>query len=68
MGVGLERSVESLGKDIQDTINKIEEMGYTYKINFPYSGSLVPNVILNNHKHDGKVVSIMLEINKRIYL
>ena len=25
MGVGLERSVESLGKDIQDTINKIEE-------------------------------------------
>ena len=25
MGVGLERSVESLGKDIQNTINKIEE-------------------------------------------
>ena len=48
-------------------INKIKKLGYTYKINYPYKGSLVPNCILNK-KVKGKVISIMLEINKRIYL
>ena len=48
-------------------INKIKKLGYTYKINYPYKGSLVPNCILNK-KVTGKVISIMLEINKRIYL
>ncbi len=48
-------------------INKIKKLGYTYKINYPYKGSLVPNCVLNNEV-EGKVVSIMIEINKRIYL
>jgi len=48
-------------------INRIEKLGYTYKINYPYKGSLVPNCIFNG-KIKGRVVSIMLEINKRIYL
>ena len=48
-------------------INKIKTLGYTYKINYPYKGSLVPNCIFNN-EIKGKVISIMLEINKRIYL
>lgn len=48
-------------------INRIKELGYTYKINYPYKGSLVPNCIYNGIIR-GKVVSIMLEINKRIYL
>ena len=48
-------------------INRIKELGYTYKINYPYKGSLVPNCIYNGIIK-GKVVSIMLEINKRIYL
>ncbi len=48
-------------------ISKIKELGYTYKINYPYKGSLVPNCIYNGIIK-GKVVSIMLEINKRIYL
>ena len=48
-------------------INRIKELGYTYRINYPYKGSLVPNCIFTG-KTKGKVVSIMLEINKRIYL
>lgn len=52
---------------LNNIINKIKEKGYTYQINYPYKGSLVPNYIYNN-KVKGKVISIMLEINKRIYL
>ena len=48
-------------------IAKIKELGYTYKINYPYKGSLVPNIIYKG-KLKGRVISIMLEINKRIYL
>ena len=48
-------------------ISKIKELGYTYKINYPYKGSLVPNCIYNGIIK-GKVISIMLEVNKRIYL
>ena len=48
-------------------INKITQLGYTYKINYPYKGSLVPNCVINKEAK-GKVVSIMLEINKKIYL
>jgi N-formylglutamate amidohydrolase len=55
-------------KEILDLIiNRIKNLGYSYKINYPYRGSLVPNCIFNG-KIKGKVVSIMLEINKRIYL
>ena len=46
-------------------INKIKEKGYSYQINYPYSGSIVPRNII---KGKGKVYSIMLEVNKRIYL
>ena len=42
-------------------------MGLSVEINYPYSGSLVPNYVFNK-KIDKKVVSIMIEINKRIYL
>ena len=48
-------------------INRINELGYTYKINYPYKGSLVPNCIYDGIIK-GNVVSIMLEINKKIYL
>ena len=53
---------------LQSTISKIESLGYTYKINYPYKGSIIPNVIFNNPKYKDRVVSIMLEINKRIYI
>ena len=37
-------------------------------INYPYKGSIVPNDIYNNDKYKNRVISIMLEINKRVYL
>lgn len=48
-------------------IKKIEEKGYTYRINCPYKGSIIPNCVLEN-KVKGNVYTIMIEINKRIYL
>jgi len=49
-------------------INRIQllcnKYSYTNSLNYPYSGSLVPLEYLN----DDKVTSVMLEINKRIYL
>ena len=58
---------EHVNKDILNfIINKIEKLGYTYKINYPYSGSIIPNKLSDYEK--SKVCSIMLEINKKIYL
>ena len=47
-------------------IKKIEEKGYTYQINFPYRGSILPNNLTKEEMKN--VFSIMIEINKRIYL
>ena len=41
-----------------------ESFGYSVAFNLPYSGSLVPNKFNNNERLD----SIMIEINRRIYL
>jgi len=54
-------------KILHQIITSITNKGYTYKINHPYKGSLVPNIIYNN-KIKGKVISIMIEVNKRVYL
>jgi len=55
-------------KDILDLIiRRIEAKGYTYKINYPYKGSILPNGLINK-EYDGDVTSIMLEVNKRVYL
>lgn len=48
------------------TINFFESKGYTTMINYPYSGSLVPTKYYFDK--DERVKSIMLEINKRVYL
>lgn len=55
---------------MNDTIlNKIKEvlntMDYSYDFNVPFEGSIVPLKHLNKNN---KVISIMLEINKRLYL
>ena len=47
------------------TINHFEKYGYTIKINYPYSGTIIPNKFYN--KKSNKIDSIMIEINKRIY-
>ena len=44
------------------TIKHFKKYGYTVKINYPYSGSLTPNIKSNN------IYSMMIEINKRVYL
>ena len=48
-------------------VNKINDFNLTYKINYPYSGSILPNDI-NNYNYKDKLTSIMLEVNKKIYL
>ena len=58
---------ESVNKHILDYIvKKINKLGYSYKINYPYSGSIIPNNLTKYEQ--SKVHSIMLEINKKIYL
>ena len=47
-------------------IKKIKEKGYTYQINYPYSGSIIPNGLAKEELDN--VCSIMIEVNKRIYL
>jgi len=48
-------------------VQQIKKRKYSYKIDFPYSGSFVPNRIDKN-KAKGKLVSIMIEVNKKLYL
>ena len=48
------------------TIKHFEKYGYTVDINKPYSGTIIPNKYYN--KKERNLLSIMLEINKKIYL
>ncbi len=53
------------GKDLTERIQILCcKYGYTNSINYPYSGSIVPQ----EYADDERVRSIMLEINKRTYL
>ena len=47
-------------------IRRIEANGYSYKINYPYSGSIIPNGLTKSELEN--VCSIMIEVNKRLYL
>lgn len=53
-------------KILKYIIDKIVSLGLSYQINYPYSGSIIPNDS-NSFRYDG-LTSIMLEVNKRIYL
>ena len=44
---------------------RLRELGYTAKLNSPFSGSIVP---LKYYGRDKRVASIMLEINRGLYL
>lgn len=48
------------------TINYFKKYDYSVKINTPYSGTMIPNKFIN--KNNKNFSSIMIEINKRIYL
>lgn len=45
--------------------NYFEKLGYVVKINSPYSGTMIP---LEHYKENKNVKSIMIEINKNLYL
>ncbi len=52
-------------KDLTKTLKKYFEMNnLTAEINHPYSGSIIPE----HYKNDSNVLSIMIEVNKKIYL
>lgn len=63
--LGVEENYYS--KEIVDYITKsFNKFGYSVKINYPYSGSFVPNRFYN--KVNTGIVSVMIEINKRVYI
>ncbi len=45
--------------------NNFEEVGFSVKINSPFSGSIVP---LKFYKKDKRVVSVMIEVNRKLYM
>lgn len=48
------------------TIDHFKKYNYKIDINNPYEGSIIPNKYIN--KNNDNLLSIMIEINKRIYL
>lgn len=42
-----------------------EKAGYSVKINSPFAGTIVP---LTYYKKDSRVVSVMIEVNRRLYM
>lgn len=48
------------------TIEHFKKYGYSVKENYPYVGTIIPNKYINKKKEG--LLSIMIEINKRIYL
>lgn len=63
IGVDLEFQDENF---TEFTINHFNHYGYTVMINHPYSGTIVPTPYYV--AKDQRVKSLMIEINKRIYL
>lgn len=46
-------------------VNKFKDIGYSVEVDYPYKGSFVPQRYYKNNKN---VESIMIEINKSLYL
>lgn len=62
IGVDAYHTPDYLVKRIRYNLTKL---GYTVKINEPYSGTLVP---LNFYQKNKKIESIMIEINRKLYM
>lgn len=45
--------------------NNFETLGFSVKINSPFSGSIVP---LSLYKKDTRVISVMIEVNRKLYM
>ena len=52
-------------KYIDASITYFENLGYTLGVDWPYSGSIVP---MKYYQKEKKVSSIMLEVNRKLYL
>lgn len=52
-------------KIVPASINFFEQAGYSVKMNSPFAGSIVP---LKFYGKDKRVASIMLEINRKLYI
>ena len=50
---------------IDASVDYFESKGLSLEINTPYSGSIVP---MEYYQKESKVISIMLEVNRRLYL
>ena len=50
---------------VDSAVKFFEELGYTVLVDKPYSGSMVPQ---SCYKKDKRVKSIMLEVNRKLYL
>jgi N-formylglutamate amidohydrolase len=49
----------------QAAVNTIRTHGYTVEVNRPFSGSIVP---MSRYGKDKRVLSLMIEVNRRLYL
>ena len=49
---------------LKQIVNFIDDEGYSYDINFPFSGSILPNKFFD----DSRVKSIMIEVNRKLYM
>jgi N-formylglutamate amidohydrolase len=49
----------------QATLLYLKKMGYSVQVNQPYEGTLVPMAF---YRKDGRVTSIMVETNRRLYM
>jgi len=47
------------------TALSLRKMGYTVQVDRPYGGALVP---MESYRRDRRVASIMIEINRRLYM
>jgi N-formylglutamate amidohydrolase len=45
--------------------NNLTSLGYSVEINYPYSGTIIP---LTHYKQNDKVYSIMIEVNRKLYM
>ncbi len=53
-------------KVLQDLLeNNFKDSGFSVKINSPFSGTIVP---MDYYKKNNKVMSVMIEINRKIYM
>ena len=50
---------------VHDVMTFLTDKDYSVGVNYPYSGSMVP---MKHYKTDERVLSVMIEVNKRLYL